>query len=156
MTKYESDSFNINNYGNIISDKLNKMRSCSICGCIGRADSVINLAWMSPMINSFFVENRNLKQFEVVKITNDIAEDFNILVESNPQKYLEKYSFKQLVAVMWTFSKFQGKTDKDNIPAMVEKMIPIIERTKTISPNILGKRRIINELNTIWEDITNV
>lgn len=156
MTKYESDSFNINNYGSIIADKINKMRSCSVSGCIGRADDIINLSWLAPAINAFFVGSRKLKQFEIAKITNDIAEDFNILVEANPEKYLKKYTFKQLTAAVYVFSKFQESLDKGNLPEIVEKMTHEVEKIKAISPNILGKKAVINNLNTIWEDITNV
>lgn len=106
MKRIVSDSYNPNDVGNMICQKLNDDKRCNISGMIGRNNAQINLPNMAKLVTYFFVKKvkKEDKMAFVISVKNMLKEKFNVITEDNAI-FLGKYSNTMLMATMYVFSR---------------------------------------------------
>lgn len=127
MKRVDSDSFNMTNPANIVTQKINESPKCNLQGLINRTNSIINAAWLSEMLRFFYFRNvpKTQQRIKIIQVTNELIEFFNLITESNIE-YLEKaYSYKKLLAVMCVFDYYKDK-DKSDMLNVLDKVVPMV------------------------------
>ena len=113
MKRIVSDSYNPNDIGNIICQRLNDDRQCNIYGMIGRNDSNISLPDLSKAV-SYFYCRENIKQSErpgfILKVKNELRDKFNIITEQD-EMFMGKYSREMCCIIIYVFSHNISESD---------------------------------------------
>ena len=155
MKKVDSDSFNMSNPANIVTQKINESPKCNLQGLINRATGVINAAWLSEMIKFFCFRSvpKSQQRIKIIQVTNELIEFFNIITESNVEYLEEPYSYKKLLAVMCVFSHYRDK-DKSDMPLVLNKVIPLVVNNDSKKLNT-GKisKPIVKEVEKMIEEV---
>lgn len=115
MRRIDSDSMNMNAPSNIVCERLNSDILFNLKGKISRNDGLINQGDFSETIKYFYFNNKSnaVSNKEIIIAQKDIRDKFNYLTEINPS-YLERnYSRKDLMIIMYCFSKY-AENYKDN------------------------------------------
>lgn len=154
MRKADSDSMNMNKAANIVVKRLNESPRCNLKGLINRNKGAINFADLAELVHYFYFKGKTTKDREnilIVSVVKELTEMFNMITEYN-EKYLESYSYKQLVAVMFLFNYF-----KDN-PNMICSVIDeVVERTEHLNNtkfyNKTPKKTMMNEIESIVKEV---
>ena len=112
MKKIVSDSYNPNDLGNMICQRLNEDARCNIAGMIGRNEANISLPDMAKLVTYFFIHEKVKKEDRmafVISVKNMLRNNFNIITEDDP-KFLQKYTPERLTIVLYVFSCNDIKT----------------------------------------------
>jgi len=156
MRKIDSDSLNMNKAANIVATRLNESSQCNLQGLISRNQGLINLGDLAQLIHYFYFKEYLSKEKEKITIilaVKELIENFNLLTEYDI-KYLEKkYSFKDLVAIMYTFNYFKDK-DKNHMCEIMDKIIDAtnkIDNKKFYSK--IPKKSLMNDIDKIIKEV---
>lgn len=151
MRKIDSNSYNVDNPGHIVVTKLNGNPSCNIHGMIGKKDEPIPFAEMVEWVDFLFLRKvpKSKQRIAIMETAKELTDNFNLLTEYNV-KYLEsKYTYKELIMILYTFYAYQGQ-DKTNMCKVIDLAVQEInENTNTIFRERKPRRGIINELEKI-------
>lgn len=130
MAKIDSDSFNMNSASNIIVTRLNESVRCNLKGAIKHNGGLISAADLADMVRFFYLKDAKKESERVLiqQVLKDLIENFNILTDEN-YEYLEKrYSFKELLCIMYVFSVYKFAEDKSNLYTDVQTVLECVEK----------------------------
>lgn len=158
MPKAESNTFDQTNLANNIVDRINSKSESNIKGLISRNKTLINYADFADLIKYFYLSDKKANKNRnsiLLSVTNELVENLNMLTEYNPDKYLEKkYSYKQLVAIMYCFNYFRDK-DKTNMCQIIDKVVKKVELLDNKKfQQKLSKRAMMNEIEEIVKEVS--
>lgn len=125
MKKVDSNSFNINNPGNIVAERMNQSSQCNLQGLIGRNSEIINLGELAGLINYFYFKNTNKdkEKILIISTTKELIEKFNLLTEYDNSYLEDKYSFKTLSIIMFIFANYEKKYNNINMCELINNCI---------------------------------
>lgn len=151
MTKVESKSFNQNDSGNIVAQRLNADPSCNYMGLIS-LNGIINSAELGLLISQFYFKGKMSKSDERQKIIETVKElkaKLNYMSEVNPD-LLNKCDTYQLVCMMYVFTI---NTDTDKYMSLYNELLPIAkEYAKSyIIGNNGVRRKVLNSFDKVGE-----
>lgn len=141
MAKIDSDSFNMNSAANIVVTRLNESVRCNLKGAIKHNGGLISAADLGDMVRFFYMKSVKKENERVLtqQVLKDLIEDFNIITDEN-YEYLEKrYEFKELLGIMYVFSKYKFAEDKSGLYDDVQI---VTECIKKIDNSKLYRKRI--------------
>lgn len=154
MKKIDSDSLNIGKASNVVVTRLNESPQCNLQGLINRNQGLINFGELSELVNFFYFKNINKdkEKSTIISTVKELTDNFNMLTEYNSM-YLEKvYSYKQLVAVMFTFYYF-----KDNSKSICNVIDEVVEKTEELDNKKFysktPKKSMMNEIESIIKEV---
>ncbi len=152
MRKVTSDSFNVFSAANIVAEKMNESPKCNLQGRILRVNGIIDFSIFADMINYFyFKNNKNDERLEILNVTKELIECFNIVTEENPKYMQEPISFKELITMMTVFFHFKGK-DKSEMYEVLENTLKNVEKSKSTSfSRRKAQKRTVNEVEKCME-----
>lgn len=141
MTKAVSDTYNVYAPQNKVVQRINENSMCNICGFISRDEGKINYALLAECIGHlYFAKKRNINtpetRKEIIRVSKELIEDFNILTETD-EKYLDKkYSSEEIVALSVVFYYYDGK-DK---MTMINAFHSIMDHSEELIAKYIGSR----------------
>ena len=104
MSKMDSESFNQNNYGNQVIAMLDQVTA--LHGIINR-NGKVSAGYASAIINLlYFNERRIYNRKELVKVKDEIKCGLMEVLDSNPEIFDKRFSFKEVVALFFVI--YQG------------------------------------------------
>ena len=141
MSKSVSDTYNVYAPQNKVVQRINENSMCNVCGLISRDDGKINYALLAECIGYlYFPKKRNTDttetRKEIIRVSKELVEDFNILTETD-EKYLDKkYSSEEIVALSVVFYCYDGK-DKTT---MIDAFYSIMDHSEELIAEHIGSR----------------
>lgn len=156
MRKIDSDSLNMNNAANIIATRLNENPRCNIKGLINRNDGLINLGEFAELIKFFYLKGGVKKEEEnylIMSLVKDLTECFNMITEFDIKYLNKKYSYKQLVIIIYMFYRYKDK-DKSDMCEEIDRIVELqdqLDNRKFYSK--VPRKSMINEIDKLIEVI---
>ena len=152
MRKIDSMSMNMNSPANLVATRLNGNVRFNLKGCIDRNDGLIPFAELSILIDYFYFKNNDSKEnvnLKILKVVQELTEDFNMLTEYDEKYFCNKYTYKMLLVIMYVFDKYKDK-DKSDMCVYIDKGIEIIntmDNKKFYNKN--PRKSLMNEIEKI-------
>lgn len=157
MPKIESNTFDQTNLANNIVDRISSKSESNLKGLITRNKTLINYADLADLIKYFYLNDKKANKNRnsiLLSVTNELIENFNMLTEYAPERYLEKkYTYKQLVSVMYCFNYFRDK-DKTNMCQVIDQVVDKVALldNKKFQQKI-AKKTMMNEIEEIMKEV---
>lgn len=153
MKKIDSNSYNLNNPGNLIAERLNQNPMCNLKGLISRNNGIINLGELAGLIDYLYFKGlpKDKENMTIIKVTKELLDNFNMLTEYNTFYLEKKYSYKQLCLVVYIFNQFYNK-EKNNMCQIIDNCvnnINLLEDKRFYSKS--PKRSIIKDIENLIE-----
>lgn len=153
MAKVDVNTFNALKPGNRVCDRLNGSSKCNIQGLIGQK-GIIPYAELASIIDFLYFKNMKSKEkerLEIIELTKELTEDFNMLTEYDSKYLTENYSFKRILGIMYVFYLYRDK-DKTGMCETIEKLVQKLNATE--NSKFYGRtprRALINEIKKLLE-----
>lgn len=155
MSRINVRTYNVLNAGNRVCERLNTNPRSNIQGLIG-IKGIISYGELASLIDFFYFKDTGVKEKEnvnIIQVTNELMEDFNMLTEYNT-KYLEtQYDFKTILGVMYVFSEYRDKDKAD----MCETVDRVVEGLKKVVNkkfyNKVPRKTLVNEVEKVMKGV---
>lgn len=156
LKKIDSNSLNMNDAANIIVTRINENPRCNIKGLISRNDGLINFGELAELIKFFYLKESIRKEEEnslIISLVKELTNCFNMLIEYDLKYLNEKYSYKQLVIIIYMFYNYRDK-DKKYMCENIDKMIWFKDKldNKKFYYRV-PRKSMINEIDKIIEEV---
>lgn len=154
MKKIDSDAMNMFNLANRITKNLNEDISFNLFGEINNVGGKISYSEFSKIIEELYIKGANSNNDNAfgMKIKNELKNKFNYLTEVSEEYLTKKYSYTDLVVVLYVFKKTEELSVMDrHIKAMLQGIITINKR-KFTSTKAIGQS-LLNDLDILYEEV---
>lgn len=151
MSTVESKSFNQNDSGNIVAQRLNTDPSCNYMGLIS-LNGVINSAEFGLLISQFYFKGRMSKSDErqkIIETTKELKAKLNYMSEED-SSLLRKCNTYQLACMMYIFSL---DVDMSDYMSLYSELLPIANeyaKNYVIGNNGIS-RKVLNSFDKVGE-----
>lgn len=159
MKKLDSNSFNLNNAGNIVAEKVNQNPISNIRGKISRNNGLINYGEFAQLINYFYFKNiaKEKEQTRIITTTKEIINKFNILTEYNTDYLSKKYTFKELFIIIYIYKEYSNLDDNKMCKLIDESLKNVNKLNDKKFSSKIPKKSSLNEIeNIVKESVENV
>ena len=122
MKKIDSDSFNQENFGNLVSTKLNEDRNFYLCGEITETGK-LKYSYFAKIVNILFSNKKNgIDNKEIIRVKKFLFEKINSLIEEDPDTFLEKeeYTYGEIYIMLYLI-----KNEKKNLKNEIVKCFEV-------------------------------
>lgn len=139
MRKIDSDAFDMDNAANRVVSRLNESSSFNLQGEVGKNDSLIPSSELAVLVKYFYFKNVRKEQERIVilRAVKELIENFNLLTEQNMEYLNKRYTWNDLLSIMFCFDYLKGK-DKT-------KMADIIKYV-TDKVNAAPSKKFVNKI----------
>ncbi len=150
MRKIDSDSFNQNNAGNIIAQRLNIDPLCNIQGMINRNNGIIPAGDFAHLVNFFFFRGvpKKKEREKVIETIGFLRDRFNVLTQSNPYFISKRYSTRQLLIVLYIFTKEDIALNE--LEPTISKVLKNIDRIDSkLFSGEFPRKKLLTEIDSL-------
>ena len=130
--------------GIVVCNKINQNSLFDLQGKIGTDIGMIPISDFAKVIDIFYFPNSKNDMIEIVCVSKEIMDKFNLVIESNPTLYFKMtYNFRRLYALLYAFVNVSNAND---LPGIVDKLIKKADETDTNNKN---------KLNSLFDSVLN-
>lgn len=146
MKESEVESYNQNNAGNLVVDRINKDSRSNLYGQIDLKDGLIDYSILSDTINRLWFQ-KDAKRVETIVLSKELMQSLNLLTESITKTLEVKWQPYEIMVVMYGF-RFEHSTDeiKEALKNISEEQIELLNRHKKIDG------RVFDILSEVFKD----
>lgn len=155
MKKLDSNSFNTSAAANVVAMRLNQNPMCNIQGLIERNGGIINMGEFADLIRYFCFRDLPKKDEKkrIISLVKEFTDDFNMITEYD-EKYLSKrYSYKQLMIMIYMFNYYEDK-DKTNMCEYIDRMV---QRQDELDNkkfyNKVPRKAMVNDIERLMKEV---
>jgi len=153
MKRIDSASMNMNNPANLVCERLNKDIMFNLKGKVTRNSDYIDFAELASIID--FIYFKTLKRenttASIIEIEKELCKKFNYLTEYDTSLLEKRYSFKELIIIIYMFSKLANGYDASTKAG--EIITGLINRTDELDKRVFAtkqpKKSMLNNIDKL-------
>lgn len=154
LSKADANTMDIFAVSNRIADGLNKDSTFNLFGEINNSGGNIPLSAFVKAVNYFYANSKEYKNENIFRLNviKDLREKFNYLTNVNDKYLTQKYSFLDIIIILYIFTKDVEMNNMDGyIQEMVKRADKIDKRKVRLSRNIT--KNLISDLDKIFAEV---
>ena len=156
LKKIDSNSLNMNDAANIIVTRINENPRCNIKGLISRNDGLINFGELAELIKFFYLKKSIRKEEEnllIISLVKELTNCFNMITEYDLKYLNKKYSYKQLVIIIYMFYIYRDK-DKEYMCENIDRVVCLQDQldNKKFYYKV-PRKSMLNEIDKIINEV---
>lgn len=146
MKETELESYNQNNAGNLVVDRINKDSRSNLYGQIDTNSGLIDYSVLSDTINRLWFQ-KDAKRVETIVLSKELMQSLNLLTESITETLKIKWQPYEIMVVMYGF-RFEHSIDEimKALGNISEEQKELMNRHKKIDG------RVFNALLEVYEE----
>ena len=153
MKRIDSASMNMNNPANLVCERLNKDIMFNLKGKVTRNSDYIDFAELASIID--FIYFKTLKRenttVSIIETEKELCKKFNYLTEYDTSLLEKRYSFKELIIIIYMFSKLANGYDASTKAG--EIITGLINRTDELDKRVFAtkqpKKSMLNNIDKL-------
>lgn len=153
MKKIDSASMNMNNPANLVCERLNRDIMFNLKGKVTRNSDYIDFAELASIID--FIYFKTLKRenttASIIETEKELCKKFNYLTEYDTSLLEKRYSFKELIIIIYMFSKLANGYDASTKAG--EIITDLISRTDELDKRVFAtkqpKKTMLNNIDKL-------
>lgn len=153
MKRIDSASMNMNNPANLVCERLNKDIMFNLKGKVTRNSDYIDFAELASIID--FIYFKTLKRenttASIIETEKELCKKFNYLTEYDTSLLEKRYSFKELIIIIYMFSKLANGYDASTKAG--EIITGLINRTDELDKRVFAtkqpKKSMLNNIDKL-------
>lgn len=153
MKKIDSASMNMNNPANLVCERLNRDIMFNLKGKVTRNSDYIDFAELASIID--FIYFKTLKRenttASIIETEKELCKKFNYLTEYDTSLLEKRYSFKELIIIIYMFSKLANGYDASTKAG--EIITDLISRTDELDKRVFAtkqpKKSMLNNIDKL-------
>ena len=141
MRKSDIRLYNQHDPGLIVCKKINQNANFDLKNRIGKEKGMIQIADFAEIIDRFYFDNKTAEMPAIIKVSKEIIDKFNAVIESNEKYLTAAYDYKMLYAITYVFSK------EDDYGRLLDTVEAALNAVDTL--NTLNKRKLDSVLDSV-------
>ena len=154
MKKADSKTMNQRSPVNRAVDRLNEDSSFCLFGEINQTGGKLPKTEFTAALEDLYFETINTKDnvnLVIKNIVQDIRSKFNYLTEDNDEYLLKKYTYKDIVILLYVFYNTEDISKLDSIITYISNNIEVIDERKFVVSKGVSKS-LKNDLKKLYEE----
>lgn len=154
MRKIDSQAMNSYNAANRTVSMLNQDSTFSLFGQINNVGGNISAAELAKIVEAIYFKDIRAEEENKMaqKVKNELKNKFNYLIDLNEEYLTKKYTYKELLVMIYVFSKVDDLNDLDMYIRGIESRLHKINSTKLMPAREITKT-LTNDLDRIFEEV---
>lgn len=138
MKESDAETYNQNNAGNLVVDRINKDSRSNLYGQIDINGGLIDYAVLSDTINRLWFQ-KDAKRVETIVLSKELIQSLNLLTESITETLKIKWQPYEIMVVMYGF-RFEHSTDeiKKALENISEEQKELMNRHKKVDGRVFN------------------
>lgn len=153
MKRIDSASMNMNNPANLVCERLNRDIMFNLKGKVTRNSDYIDFAELASIID--FIYFRTLKRenttASIIEVEKELCKKFNYLTEYDTSLLEKRFTFKELMIIVYMFSKLANGYDASTKAG--EIITDLISRTDELDKRVFAtkqpKKTMLNNIDKL-------